>query len=385
MRVQTSKLKLFASTFLELRFFLSAFIVLLAGDQIRAASPLSPADFGPRARVVVAKDPEALEAFKPNQERIQLMVNRAITNLTERATVREAWRSLVSTQDVVGIKVYSVPGLKSGTRPAVVAAVVQGLLSAGLPPRHIVIWDKQAADLKQAGFFDLGKAYGVRVAGSAQADYDDKAFYDAALLGNLVWGDHEFGKEGPGIGRKSFVSKLLTRDITKIINISPLLNHNLAGVSGNLYSLAMGSVDNIVRFESGPERLATAVPDIYNLPALGDRVVLSITDALICQYEGGERGLLHYSAVLNELRFSKDPVALDVLSLQDLDRERKASGGPVEKQNLELYENASLIRLGVSDVKKIRIEKVLPLPMGEGRSEGDRSVQQPGSQETLRN
>jgi hypothetical protein len=140
-----------------------------------------------------------------------------------------------------------------------------------------------------------------------------------------------------------------------------------------------------VRFESGPERLATAVPDIYNLPALGDRVVLSITDALICQYEGGERGLLHYSAVLNELRFSKDPVALDVLSLQDLDRERKASGGPVEKQNLELYENASLIRLGVSDVKKIRIEKVLPLPMGEGRSEGDRSVQQPGSQETLRN
>src|SRR5439155_20553774 len=137
----------------------------------------------------------------------------------------------------------------------------------------------------------------------------------------------------------------------------PLLNHNVAGVSGNLYSLATGSVDNIVRFEFEPERLATAVPDIYNLPALGDRVVLNITDALISQYEGGERGLLHYSATLNELRFSKDPVALDVLSLQELDRLRKTTEAPREKANRELYENASLIRLGVSDVKRIQIER----------------------------
>jgi hypothetical protein len=150
--------------------------------------------------------------------------------------------------------------------------------------------------------------------------------------------------------------------MTKIINISPLLNHNLAGVSGNLFSLATGSVDNIVRFESDPSRLADAVPDIYNLPALGERVVLNITDALICQYEGGERGLLHYSAVLNQLRFSKDPVALDALSLQDLDRQRQATDAPRAKQNLELYSNAALIDLGVSDLKKIHVETI---KMGE--------------------
>ena len=158
-------------------------------------------DPGQRARVVVVHDPQATEAFKPNQERIQVMVNRAITNLTERRTIRDAWRSLVSTQDVVGIKVFSTPGPKSGTRPAVVAAVVKGLLTAGLPPKHIIVWDKQISDLKAAGFLEMTKTYGIRVTASAQADYDDKVFYDAALLGNLVWGDHEFGKEGPGIGR----------------------------------------------------------------------------------------------------------------------------------------------------------------------------------------
>jgi len=60
------------------------------------------------------------------------------------------------------------------------------------------------------------------------------------------------------------------------------------------------------------------------MPQVGDHVVLNVTDALICQYEGGEHSMLHYSAVLNELWLSRDPVALDVLSLDELARQRKA-------------------------------------------------------------
>ncbi len=191
-----------------------------------------------------------------------------------------------------------------------------------------------------------------------QAGYDDKTFYepDSPVLGNLVWGDLEFGKKGDGVGRKSFVSKLVSREITKIINVTPLLNHNEAGVSGNLYSLATGSVDNLIRFESSPQALATAIPEIYNLPVLCDRVVLNITDALICQYEGGERGLLHYSTTLNQLRFSRDPVALDVLSIQELDRQRQIAHAPKVKPNFKLYSNAALLQLGVDDLKRIRVD-----------------------------
>jgi hypothetical protein len=322
------------------------------------AGPISTAPAAPRARVVVVQDPDATEAFRPRPEKIQSLVQRAITNLTAKPTVSEAWRSLVSTQDVVGIKVFSLPGPNSGTRPAVVAAVVEGLLAAGLPAKNIVVWDQQTADLRLAGYFELGNRYGIRVAGSAQAGYDPNTFYDTPLLGNLVWGDLEFGKKGDGIGRKSFVSKLVSQELTKIINVTPLLNHNLAGVSGNLYSLALGSVDNIVRFESDTDRMASAVPEIYALPALSDHVVLNIVDALVCQYEGGERGLLHYSATLNELRFSLDPVALDVLSVQELDRQRRAANAPVVKPNLELYNNAALLELGVSDLKRIQVQTV---------------------------
>ena len=272
----------------------------------------------------------------------------------------EAWRALVSTQDVVGIKVFSAPGPNSGTRPSVVAAAIEGLLSAGLPARHIVIWDSQLTELRLAGFSELAAKYGVRLAGSTQAGYDEKTFYapESAPVGTPVWGDLEFGRKGEGIGRKSFVSKLLTSDVTKIVDITPVLNHNLAGVAGHLYSLAMGSVDNIGRFDLSAERLAIAVPEIYALRSLSDRVVLNITDALICQYEGGERGLLHFSATINQLRFSRDPVALDVLSLGELDRQRQAADAPPVKMNLDLYNNAALLELGNSDLKKIKVELI---------------------------
>jgi hypothetical protein len=326
--------------------------------QTLAADLFDSGQRGPRAYVVSVYDPNATDAFRPRLASVRAMVDRAITKLTGKATVAEAWQSLVTTQEVVGIKVYSAPGPNSGTRPAVVAAVVEGLLAAGLPPKKIIVWDRHVADLRIAGFSELSDRYGISLAGSAQAGWDEKVFYnpDSPILGNLVWGDLEFGKKGDGVGRKSFVSKLLTHEITKIINVTPLLNHNEAGVSGNLFSLATGSVDNQIRFESSPDAMATAIPEIYSLPALSDHVVLNITDALICQYEGGERGLLHYSAMLNELRFSSDPVALDALSIRELARQRQLASAPSVKPNLKLYSNAALLQLGVDDLKRIQVD-----------------------------
>ena len=330
-----------------------------------ATLPAQTADFpslrsptNTQARVVVVEDPDATFNFQPDDARVQTMVDRGITNLTGRTTVAEAWRSLVATQEVVGIKVFSAAGSISGTRPAVVAAVIRGLLDAGVPSENIIIWDKHEDDLRAAGFFRLAAQFGVRAAGAAESGYDEKTFYnpDTAVIGHLVWGDLEFGKKGEGVGRRSFVSKLVSRQMTKIISIAPLLNENDAGTCGHLFGLAMGSVDNTFRFKGDGDRLAVAVPEIYALPVLGDRVVLNITDALIGQYAGGDKGLLQYSEVPNQLWFSRDPVALDTLALKELDRVRRALDAPAFKPNLELYTNAALLQLGVNDPAKIPVE-----------------------------
>ena len=328
----------------------------LGGSSFAAAPSLTAPPQLPQARVVVVQDMQAMEAFTPRADIVRGMVERGILAHTGKATVAEAWRSVVKTNDVVGLKVFAAPGHTSGTRPAVVAAVVQGLIAAGLPPRNIVIWDRQVVDLRIAGYFEFATRYGVRVAAASSAGWDEKSYYENSLLGNLVWGDAEFGRKGEGIGRKSYVSKLVARELTRHISLAPLMNHNLAGVSGHLHSLALGSVDNTLRFESSPRALAEAVPEIFALPVLFDRLALCITDALICQYQGEQLTRLHYATPLSQLRFSKDPVALDTLSLAELEAQRKQAGLPSTKFSPELYKNAALLELGVGDARQIRVE-----------------------------
>jgi hypothetical protein len=318
------------------------------------------ASAAPDPRVCEVTGPGAIVDFQPIPEVVNQMVACGLTNLTHKPTEAAAWRSLVTTQDILGIKVYSQAGLLSGTRPVVVAAVINGLIAAGIPAKNILIWDRHADDLRMSGYYKLGRQLGVVVAACDETGYDPDTFYapDTAVIGNLVWGDLEFGQKGPGVGRKSFVAKLLTRAMTKIISISPLLNLESCGVSGQLYSLTLGSVDNTLRFEGDPDRLAVAVPEIYALPILGDRVVLNITDALIGQYEGGSSTLLHYSTVLNQLWFSHDPVALDTLSIKELEHERQVCGANQYPLHLELYSNANLLQLGNNDPAKITVERI---------------------------
>ncbi len=313
-------------------------------------------------RVVVLQGDNLLDAFLPNEARVAAAFNRGLTFFTGTTTVSNAWRSLVTTNDTVGIKVFSQPGQLSGTRPAVVAVIVRGLLAAGLPPGQIIIWDKHAGDLRSAGFFSLGRTLGVRVAGAAEAGYDTNCFYlpDSPVTGQLVWGDLEFGKTNKdfSVGKKSFVSRLVSRQMTKIISVAPLMNENAAGLCGHFFSLALGCVDNTRRFEGDAGRLAVALPEIDALPVIGDRVALHVTDALLTQYEGGPAGYLQFSTVRNEIWLSHDPVALDTLALKELMSERQEVGVPPMPANFAIYTNAVLLQLGVNDPSRIQVEKI---------------------------
>ncbi|MBU6409694.1 MAG: DUF362 domain-containing protein [Verrucomicrobia bacterium] len=335
-------------------------LLAAAGMACPAASPLSTGQTNRNAPVVIVRDTRATAKFLPNAAIVRDMVNRGLMRLAGEKNPAAAWRSLVSTQDIIGIKVFSAAGQISGTRPAVAAAVVRGLLEAGVPKDHIIIWDKHLSDLRLAGFYDLSRRLGVRLAGSVDSGYDPTNFYlpDSPIIGRLVYGDLEFGKKGKNVGKKSFVSLLLSRRLTKIISIAPLLSQNSAGVCGQLYSVAMGSVDNTFRFRGNPGQLAVAVPEIYALPSVGGRVVLNVTDALLGQYEGGPAGYLQYSQVLNQLWFSRDPVALDTLAVTQLKQERRERRAPEMPVNSLLYANAALLELGVNDPSKIKIETI---------------------------
>ena len=300
----------------------------------------------------------------PDPVRIQSMVDDSICKIAGETELKAAWLHLVATNDVVGIKVFSSPGPNSGTRKPVVEAIVLDLIKAGIPATNIVVRDRHAIDLRIAGYYELQRRLGVRVEGSADAGYDTNVFYESSLLGQLNSSDLEFGLQGKGVGRKSYFSTIVTRQFTKIITVTPLIHHNELGMTGNLYNLATGCVDNFYRFENSPQNLSLVIPEIWAKPVKGeeirlsDRVVLNITDALICQYQGQNLGLLHYSAVLNQLRFSRDPVALDILSSNEITLQRSAAGIEASTNTIDLYHNASLLELGFDLSSKINVEKI---------------------------
>jgi len=314
------------------------------------------------ARVVLAQGANMFNAFLAHDDRVEALFNRGLTQLTLTTSVADAWHSLVTTNDVVGIKVFSQPGPLDGTHPAIVAAIAHGLLAAGLPADHIIIWDKHTRDLRLAGFFKLGQTLGVRVAGAVESGYDEKKFYlpDSPIIGELNWGDLEFGRtnKDSGVGKKSFVTKLVSQQFTKLISVAPLINENDGGTCGHFFSLALGSVDNTRRFEGDGHRLATALPEIIALPEIGDRTVLYVTDALLGQYQGGPAGYLQYSTILQQLWFSHDPVALDTMALQELARERNHFYAPPANSNFEIYTNATLLQLGISNPAWFQVEQV---------------------------
>lgn len=335
-------------------------LALLALVQSAAADDYFPPGTGSAPRVVIAQGDHLLNAFLPDEARVESVFNVGLLHFTSTTSVAAAWRRLVATNDTVGIKVFSEPGPLSGTRPAVVAAVVHGLLAAGLPPQKIIIWDKHADDLTMAGFTRLGRTLGVRVAGAADSGYDANTFYlpDSPVIGTLAWGDLEFGQTNSDTGKKSFVSKLVSQQVTKIISVAPLINENDASLCGHFFSLALGSVDNARRFEGNPDRLATALPELIALPSLGDHVALYITDALLGQYQGGPAGYLQYSTELDQIWFSHDPVALDMLSLRELARERRNAGVIGFPVNFEIYTNAALLQLGTANPLPSQIEVI---------------------------
>jgi hypothetical protein len=197
---------------------LLATLALAAGAKDLPFSPSSrPA---PGARVVVVQDAAATETFRAKPDVVEQLVGRGILQFTGQSNAVAAWRSLVNTNERVGIKVYSGPGSSSGTRVPVVAGVVRGLIDAGVAATNIVVWDRRLSDLRTAGFGELEKRFGIRLGGSIDAGFDAEAFYESPVLGTPVFGDLEFGQTGTSVGRKSYITKLVTRQVDKIISVA---------------------------------------------------------------------------------------------------------------------------------------------------------------------
>jgi hypothetical protein len=301
---------------------------------------------------------------------IDEMVKTGMLNLTSKKDLSEAWRMFVSPKDIVGLKVNPIGGVLLTTSIEITQAVIKQLEAAGIPKKNIVIWDRREFELHEAGFTEKNFP-DVKIIGTEQKD-DKDSFYDkdGKLYGEKMidkeWYYHADVEEKYDAetipymineGKYSYFSKIVTRQVDKIINI-PILKNAGASITLCLKNLAYGSISNTGRLHK--QLWAETCAEVCAFPPLRDKVVLNIVDGIKGCYDGGPGANPDFITEFNSVLIGTDPVAVDRVGYEIILKKRIAEKiqkeeSPKGRKFLTLAQN---LQLGVADLEKIKIKKV---------------------------
>jgi len=287
---------------------------------------------------------------------------------------RKSFRLLFDRDDVIGIKVNPVgPGLIS-TRPELVEAVIGWLLDNGMERSHIIIWDRFDYMLRDAGFtperfpgigiaglqtMDEAAASGQSQDNSRWLDKDGNhvstANFDQSVF---YWADVEGPKDAAYLnqhvvnGKYSYFGSLLTKKLTKIINL-PVFKNTGNGISMATKNIGYAAICNTGRLHK--PLFFDVCTEVLAFPVIRDKLVLNVTDGLRGQYDGGPEPAASFIYPLNSLFLATDPFALDAVCHRLLVEKRKSMGVKVNEHPVysEYLRYAEKLGLGVVDPARV--------------------------------
>jgi uncharacterized protein (DUF362 family) len=221
----------------------------------------------------------------------------------------QAWQTLFSPHDVVGLKVNCLAGRGISTNPALTEAITHKLQMIGITPDRIIIWDRLNADLKRGGFAITQRAGHVLCYGNDVSGYSDRLYE----LGSIC----------------SRLSRIVTEHCTALINVPVLKDHGIVGVSAAMKNY-FGAIDNPNKYHVNIGD--PYVADVCRLQLLRDKTRLTICDGLTAQYEGGPPYMPEWCWPLQRLILATDMVALDSTACRIIEEKRKEQHLPSLKE-----------------------------------------------------
>jgi len=316
--------------------------------------------------VYAVHNPSSIKDYKTNPRVVREMVNKLLLAVTGESDVAKAWGSLVSPNDKIGIKICAAGEELFTTHHDVVNAIVDGLAAAGHPRSTIVVWDRSLRGIKGAGYRPGSDGYQLKPI-TPHEGYDAKAVISAPLIGKLVWGDFEYDgdiakmpilSDTEHTSNLSHFSKILSTEVTKIINVPVMSVSERNGIAGCIYNMTIPNIDNWRRFTHGSRFGAESLAEIYSNPLVADKVVLNLMDALIAQYAGGPQPQPNYAIHNATLYASRDPVALDAVALKRLEEWRARVSLPKLGPAATYIESANQLGLGNSAPDNIEVKNI---------------------------
>jgi len=280
-------------------------------------------------RVISVEHPGCIAGGVYQAEPVRRMMEKGMTALTGAPTWADAWRSFFEKGDIVGIKVSPVGGAKLCSDPIVLRTILSGLKDAGLDDRDIIVFSRYRQETYEAGI-DKWVPPGVRLEFASEAYNDvqlDMEGYDPDHYMEMALVKSGENADDPRY-RRSYVCKIVTRQINKFINLPVLKHHQSAGVTIALKNMSHGMVNNVNRSHLTPTLNACGIfiPSVVRLPVIREKAALHICDAVKASYHGGPGGRPQYIWEHKNMYFSTDPVALDKTGLKVIDAKRAQAG-----------------------------------------------------------
>lgn len=316
-------------------------------------------------KVVVVKDLRSVVDEVPVEGIAYMMLQKSMLELTGEKNLLKAWRTFVKPGEKIGLKVNPVAGKLLSTSHAVVQSVVKQLTESGIDRKDIVIWDRRAMELADVGF-TADNYPGITIRGTECQD-EKGSFYDGngKLYGEgnidkewYYWADvdGEYDSETMPYmvngGKFSYFTKIVTREVDKIINI-PILKNAGGSVTNAMKNLAFGSVSNTGRLHE--QLWNDTCAEVCAFSPIRDKVVLNICDGLRGCFNGGPGANPQFICNYNTLLVSSDPVAMDRIAYDIIAEKRIAEGlqKAPSPESLTFLKMAAALGLGVSDKENI--------------------------------
>jgi hypothetical protein len=285
-----------------------------------AAVPGMPGPYP--GRVVRVKSERSVDTTTgaADGEVVREMMAQGMRALTGASTTADAWRRFFTPADVVGIKV------NCGGYPHVVSAyeivteTVKQLTALGVPLSQIYLYERFQNQLDEVNY-PPHLPDGLQIVAAERANRNtDNSGYDPEtyLEANL------FGEEDT----RSNMMRLVSKRLTKIINIPNMKDHGATGVTGCLKNIAYGSFSNVARtHQGGKSHTYSVVGTLASIEPLRSRTVLQIMDGLRGVWHAGPFArTTRYVFYPREIMFGTDPVAIDRLLLDIIDNKRREQG-----------------------------------------------------------
>jgi len=283
-------------------------------------SPLGMPGLFP-GRVVEAGDQKAIVGNRVSQPIVRRLLEAAMKELTGETSAQEAWARFIEPTDIVGIKINPSGAPACCSSPEIIREIIAALRAIGVPPRKILVYDRYAYEL-DIGSYQALLPTEVRIVGiqdaftSGEVGYEPNVYCDANFFGEWE--------------TRSYMASIVAHEVTKIINVPTMKDHSASGVTGALKNLAYGTFSNVARTHRAPYSFTNPLIGMMcTVEPLRSKAVLHIMDGMRQVWHGGPltqvQGFIEQPGVL---LVATDPVAMDTIELETIERKRREHGAP---------------------------------------------------------